>query len=101
MSTRFYLYLSKHKAQDQRLDTLIEEIPKKQRNRVLKHILLAALSTRSKQRRSGKALPTHQQDMNSQQLPLRGTDAQENPLTSNPLATLQQALDKIPLKRQS
>ena len=108
MRTRFYLYFSKHKAQDQHLYRLIGKIPERQRNSKIKHILLDVLSSRSKQSKSEKPLPpTHlashtkdQADFNPQPHYSTQTNDQEKPLTSNPLDNLQQALNKIPLKRQ-
>lgn len=108
MRDRFYLYFSKHNAQDQHLSRLIRAIPEKQRNNVIKHILLGALSSRSKHTKTAKdsqpARPTphteDQLDLNSQLNSSTQAEGSENPLSANPLANLQRALNKIPLKRK-
>lgn len=108
MRTRFYLYFSKHKAQDQYLYRLIRKIPERQRNREIKHILLNALSSRSKHPKSGKPSPPVQiapdtiglLDLDSKHRSTTQIDVQENPPTSNPLVNLQHALNKIPLKEK-
>ncbi|GJL52840.1 MAG: hypothetical protein NPIRA01_40670 [Nitrospirales bacterium] len=109
MRNRFYLYFSKHNPLDQHLNKLIRAIPEKQRNHVIKHILLDALSAKSRLTKSSKTsrlspLASHQ--------PTRLHEVSQDPLVdtpekptdshpSNPLTHLQQALNKIPLQSKN
>lgn len=106
MRNRFYLYFSKHNPLDQHLYKLISAIPEKQRNHVIKHILIDALSSKSRQKKSLhtsslSTLASHRPARLSQVSQHHVVDKPEQPTeshSSNPLTHLQQALDKIPLQ---